>query len=377
MPDFNIDTQEWFPNQQIDGDPDECVAITVTDILGDKDNINYSPDFTYAMTLRLAGSSPSTAGSDPWSGMLSAVGYGLLPMSDADFTSLVKGELYASNWQNYAADDCKTALSHAQNGARVVDLNFNTVLAEARANFGVSMPMLWFSSFTTPDATGILPPARGPITRHNVRVVGQKTVAGVRYMVIKPWLGKKYGWGGYGLMSQNQFIICTQAAYVFNPAANRFFSLLGIAVTRYPFLADFIPQLMKTVPQMASQNAYHNVRVLCDRAGLTIAEKNLICACIYQESGFKNTALGSNRNAQGVVTSTDYGICQVNDYYHIGNGKDFPSVQYVLDNPANVVQWMISMYKHGMLKQWVSYSSGAYKKWLLPKSAMWKLGITV
>ncbi len=120
-------------------------------------------------------------------------------------------------------------------------------------------------------------------------------------------------------------------------------------------------------------NAYHNVRVLCDLAGLTVNEKNLICACIYQESRFKNTAIGQNKNHQGIVVSTDYGICQVNDYYHIGNGKDFPSVDYVLTNPDIVVRWMISMYKHGMLKQWVSYSSGAYKPWLLSTSPMFKL----
>lgn len=123
------------------------------------------------------------------------------------------------------------------------------------------------------------------------------------------------------------------------------------------------------------KHAYHAVRVLCDNAGLSVAEKNLICACIYQESRFEIGAINHNRNAKGVITSTDYSLCQINDYYHIGNGKDFPSVQYVLDNPDKVVQWMITMYKHGMLKQWVSYTSGAYKQWLLSASPMWKLAL--
>lgn len=127
-------------------------------------------------------------------------------------------------------------------------------------------------------------------------------------------------------------------------------------------------------------NIYHNVRVLCDLAGLTVDEKNLICACIYQESNFYNYLPDGqdvkhiNYEKDGVtVSSTDWGLCQVNDYFHIGAGKDFPSVQYVMSTPEAVVKWMIGMYKAGDLNQWDSYLHGAYKQWLLPTSPMWKL----
>lgn len=121
------------------------------------------------------------------------------------------------------------------------------------------------------------------------------------------------------------------------------------------------------------KNAFHSVRVICDEQGLTLDEKNLICACIYQESEFWNTAKCKNKNKAGVVTSTDWGICQVNDYFHIGKGKDFESVQFILNNPDRVVKWMINQYKAGNLGMWVSYSSGAYKRWLSPSSPMWGL----
>lgn len=127
------------------------------------------------------------------------------------------------------------------------------------------------------------------------------------------------------------------------------------------------------LPWDTAQKAYHGVRVLCDLAGLTVDEKNLICACIFQESRFLNTAENHNRDSQGNILSTDFGFCQVNDFYHIGQNKDFPNVQFVLENPDKVVSWMITMYKHGLLKQWVSYSSGAYKVWLSPTSPMWDL----
>jgi hypothetical protein len=113
-------------------------------------------------------------------------------------------------------------------------------------------------------------------------------------------------------------------------------------------------------------NASHSVRVLCDNSGLNLNEKNLIWACIHQESNFlTNPIPNKNKDPKtGVVWSTDYGIVQVNDNFHIGKGKDFPSVQYVLDNPEKCVQWMINMYKIGRLSMWSSYTSGAYKKFL-------------
>ncbi len=110
-------------------------------------------------------------------------------------------------------------------------------------------------------------------------------------------------------------------------------------------------------------NARHSVRVICDEMGLTVAEKNIITACIQQESNFNNKAIGRNMK-DGKLLSTDWGIVQVNDYWHVGPGKKWSSVQQILDNPDKAVKWMITLYKQGKLKMWVSYSSGAYKKYL-------------
>lgn len=124
------------------------------------------------------------------------------------------------------------------------------------------------------------------------------------------------------------------------------------------------------------KEAWHSVRVLCDEAGLTYAQKNIVCACVYQESGFlTNPKPNQNKDPKtGHVWSTDYGIAQVNDYWHIGPGKTFPSVQYVLDNPEKVMRWMISvMKKTGALQPWSSYVTGAYLKWLDTRSVMWDL----
>ncbi len=126
------------------------------------------------------------------------------------------------------------------------------------------------------------------------------------------------------------------------------------------------------------KEAWHATRVMCDNAGLSLAQKNTICACIYQESQFYNT-FGSGQPVKhqnivnGKVSSTDWGIVQINDYYHIGAGKDFPSVDYVIAHPEKTVAFMIRCLQGGQISLWSSYSTGAFKKWLSLSSPMWAL----
>lgn len=155
-----------------------------------------------------------------------------------------------------------------------------------------------------------------------------------------------------------------------------------INLNQTPIMPIEPPQSPETVPivpvadQLAwdtPKHAWHAVRVLCDQAKLSLEEKNRICACIYQESQFYNYFMSGQPVIHKNPTSTDWGICQVNDHYHIGPTLDFPSVDFVMKNPDKVVQWMIGKYKAGQLKQWVSYSSGEYKQWLSTGSKMWEL----
>lgn len=133
------------------------------------------------------------------------------------------------------------------------------------------------------------------------------------------------------------------------------------------------------VPWDSQKHNYHNVRVLCDLSYLTVEEKNLICACVYQESEFYNylpngnPVIHENKSLNGVLLSTDWGIVQINDYWHVQKYPDFSSSKKIMDNPQKAVQFMIDAYKDGGLNQWVSYSSGAYKQWLSPTSPMWAL----
>ncbi len=123
----------------------------------------------------------------------------------------------------------------------------------------------------------------------------------------------------------------------------------------------------------------HNVRVLCDLAGLTFPTKQLITACIQIESNFQSyyledpinekalwgTPVKHQNMVHGKLSSTDWGIVQINDYWNIGPGKPFGSVQQVLSNNQSCVQFMIQMQKAGQIRLWDSYinlMAGKYLK---------------
>lgn len=115
------------------------------------------------------------------------------------------------------------------------------------------------------------------------------------------------------------------------------------------------------------EHVRHSIRVMCDEAGLSFYWKNVITACIYQESNFNPRAIGkTNKNG-----TTDYGLCQYNNgknkqgqAYWIGSGAAFTSIEEVLNSPEKNVRVMIEQFKAGNLHLWASFSTDAYLRWL-------------
>lgn len=136
--------------------------------------------------------------------------------------------------------------------------------------------------------------------------------------------------------------------------------------------------LTALLPWTTQKNYYHNVGVLCDRTGLTFAQKDIVRRCIYVESRFRDyfadgtPVRGFNKEKNGNVWSTDWGLVQINDwpkFKHIGPGCMFYSVEDVLTHPQRSAQFMIdTMKRTGKLQPWASYTSGAYKD--VPTSAL-------
>lgn len=102
--------------------------------------------------------------------------------------------------------------------------------------------------------------------------------------------------------------------------------------------------------------ARHEIRVICDSKGLSVAEKNHICQVINCESGFDINAIHHNNNG-----TSDYSLCQYNSKWWVGEGKPFLSKEDVYNNPKKQIEIMIEEYKAGRLNQWVCYKTLKYK----------------
>ena len=121
-----------------------------------------------------------------------------------------------------------------------------------------------------------------------------------------------------------------------------------------------VPSIDTLIPDWTNHaNARHNVRVLCDLEGLTEKQKNDLSQTVHCESNYNIECVHPNI-VNGQVSSTDYGICQINDYWHIGTGKDFPSVAFVMANPEATVRFMCKQFKAGNARAWVCYLKNMY-----------------
>jgi hypothetical protein len=113
-------------------------------------------------------------------------------------------------------------------------------------------------------------------------------------------------------------------------------------------------------------NIKHSIRVICDDEGLDLEQKNTLCATIGGESQYNTKAVRRNyyvQNGKQVLGSTDWGLCQWNDYYHgkeISGGFDGEA----MNNPEKAVRLMCQYWKRGQRNLWVAYKNGSYKAYL-------------
>lgn len=104
-------------------------------------------------------------------------------------------------------------------------------------------------------------------------------------------------------------------------------------------------------------------RRIAQEEGLSAQMTREILATVECESNFNNEAVNINRNKDGSIASTDFYLAQVNDFYHIGDGKDFPSVGYVHENPDKVFRWMCRLFKAGKADLWECHKQNLLQKY--------------
>lgn len=369
---FNADAGFTMPDQNTDGYPFGCTGYTTSEICADYDKRMYDPVYTYKKTLLIEGQEVDGP-CDIRDSLKSARVYGVLPKGmppdDTVAAQYRRGSYYRIEKTSDWFDSIRSSLY----------MN--------KASVSVGTP--WFPEWSVTNKgriTGVINTDTTGLSWHNWKVSGWKTIDGVPYLIGKTWQGNDYGDDGLAYFSREVvnrvFDISGSCAFVLLPYTPK--DIVTVKTSMLEVVIDYLQRILdimkKTMPEKLSydtpKQAWHAVRVTCDNAGMTLDEKNELCACIYQESGFKKGAIGKPNN-NGTV---DYGICQFNNGKNakgqalwIGPGATFASIQEVLGNPQKCVDVMISEFKAGHKHYWMSYSTGAYKQWLVKNSPMWLL----
>ena len=241
----------------------------------------------------------------------------------------------------------------------------------------------WYREWHGAD---ILPIGKTPQNGHAYSIEGWKTIGGEPYLIVEPWLGRKL------YMSREVFNkalkpygMQTWALSTSTIDERRKLSLTeqikDLMINLIIWLRDKIKtyKVEPVVPSPISPVivlqpletpskydwdtpilARHSVRVICDEMGMSVDNKNIFCAVMGAESGWNPKAVGKP-NKNGTI---DYGICQINSYYWIGEGKPFPSKEYVLSHPEECVRWAIKQWKAGHRSYWWAYTNGSFAKYL-------------
>ena len=103
-----------------------------------------------------------------------------------------------------------------------------------------------------------------------------------------------------------------------------------------------------------------SIRKICKEEGLGLEQTDTLVATIGGESQYVLNAKCLNKNSKGVVVSTDWGLCQWNDYWH---GKEI-SPEEAVNNPEKAVRLMCAYWKRDQRNLWIAWKNGSYKKYL-------------
>lgn len=378
---YNADAGLTMPNQNLEGLPMGCTGETTADLCVDEDQVAYPG---YAADLY--NNTPpydATQGRDIRAALKTAtqrapqkLGGGFGPKRTAYFNVQASGPLDSF-------DAIRIALYATASEHRSVSIGTPW--------FPVWQPVNYGNGRLGSDAILPMPPSLSAagLGWHNWKISGWKTINGVPYLIGKSWQGAGYGDKGFHYISRDVLnavmTIYGTGAFTISKVAPATIQTIdfGIAKLIWSLIQSILSQFSNPLLNLPSvqvptvqppapvvppppkydwstpEAARHSVRVICDEEGLTVAQKNLLCATVQCESGFKTNLVHPNIK-NGITYSTDYGICQWNDYYH---GKEI-TPEEAINNPEKAVRLMCQYWKRGQSTQWVCFSAGLYKKYM-------------
>lgn len=372
---FDFDKLSSRPDQNADGLYQACTAYTNNDNASNEDGTLYDDYlFTYKNTLMMM-NAPFGSPCDMMKALGSTTTYGVKSKSETPVD----------------------ALKHRRAPYFIVQKvgdYFGGVLSALWINQApLSIASPWYSSFEQVNADGTVhnPQTWNPDTEratwHNWAATGVVMVNGQQMIKCKSWQGPHYGVGGICYFSRDQInlLLGTKGAGCFGQKhatpedikrvemstwdtllsyARLILAKITTPAQTQAIQASVVPVVESLVPEApvgylwdTPTAAKHSVRVICDESGLSVADKNDLCATVGAESGWNPKAVGKP-NSNG---TRDWGICQINDGLWIGTGKEFISTDYVCDHPEVCIRWMCKQWKAGHRNWWMGYKSGAYK----------------
>lgn len=309
-------------------------------------------------------------GAEPRDVLKEAVSKGLLPQGQKD---------RVKDWKSFWS---------AKDGLKDTFDNVRSAIYMSQSPVGVAL--YWCQEWLNVPEMGVMPLGKTQLNGHMFQVEGWKNLYGTPYLIVEAWIGRKL------LMDRN----------VFNDAMSKYgtqawvLSTAEIDEKRTKTILETIRDLcinviikmkellvLKQQPNQppskptndyqevketimkptyewdTQEKARHSVRVICDEEGLTVGQKNELCGTVGGESNWKPRATGKpNKNG-----SRDYGIVQLNDHFWIGEGKLYPNIEAVYNDPEGCIRWMCKQWKAGKKNWWYAYKNGSYKQYLNPK----------
>ncbi|MFN3658162.1 MAG: hypothetical protein ACK4UO_12975 [Pseudolabrys sp.] len=264
LPDyFSCDAGLTMPNQHEDNAPTECTAYTVADLGTDQDGVLYSPDYTFAQTLRLQGAKPNQQGADLRMGLKSAIAFGLLRKESAPFTAKEKGQEFIANWLVWpraleleAIKNAKAAYYGCTTGPYDAFGNICSALWINRdKKMGAAIGTPWLPEWSRVGPDGIIPPG-AEISKHRAeslpwhawKIAGWATFNGEPYLIGKTWQGPNVGDHGFLYFDRDTInrVLAVEGtgAFTISEYGNRLVFLLGTMLESFPWLLRLLPSLV-------------------------------------------------------------------------------------------------------------------------------------
>lgn len=255
VPDFELDSGLWNPNQEADNKPTECTSYHVADTFTDLLKKQCVPGFTFGATTFVENISPTTAGADPLAALQSSVIAGVLT---SDHNAQPQTEIMDANWSNWAEYQRTAALQNVavdvHNALGFTDA-FNSIISTmwtGQVSVALCTPFYreWLEG-TGSDGIMPMPDNVSDVSNlpyHCWSAKGQKTINGKTYIIGKTWIGPSFGDKGFSYISQDVLnpvlSLAGTGALVMVMTGQRFVPLVRITLQHLNVIPYVLPQLL-------------------------------------------------------------------------------------------------------------------------------------